>query len=218
MKIKFLVLLCVIPLLTLLTGCGSADEKNIRTCYAKYLVAFNNHDGKTTAGLVSKDTIDYYGQILDHALNCSEVQTHALSYWKKILVLQARARYSATELQALSPEEYFTYVINHGSDDIGLEEQKAQQKMFKLGRITIQGQKAGVAVLANGVELPDAYFFVKEGNNWKMDMVPGMTRAEGILAAQLKSQNISEDEMVVIALKRGGLDISADIWKPLNKH
>jgi hypothetical protein len=168
--------------------------------------------------MMEKPRPDYYGQILDHALNSSEAQTHELSYWKKNLVLQARARFSAAELQALSPEEYFSYTINHGSDDIGFEEQKAQQKMFKLGKITIQGPKAGVAVLANGVELPDAYFFVKEGNNWKMDMVPGMTRAEGILAAQLKSQNVSEDEMVIIALKRGGLDIPPDIWKPLNRH
>jgi hypothetical protein len=218
MKIKLHVLLCLILLLTLLTGCGSADEKNIRTCYAKYLVAFDNDDGKTAASLVSKDTIDYYGQILDCALNSSESQTHALSYWRKILVLQARARFPADELQTLAPEDYFSYTVKHNSSDLGTEKQKKQQKIFKLGKITIQGEKASVQALVNGVEVPDAFFFVKEGNNWKMDLVPGMTRAEGILAAQLQSQKISEDEMLVIALKRGGLDISPDIWKPLNKH
>ncbi len=204
------------------TGSSQSQEQAIRACYTNYLAAKKNHDGNAIAALVSKESINHYGVILDCALNCSEVMTHALDPWMKMTVLQARLQFTPSELRKQTPQTFFAFMVGKG--ELGVENQ-ARPDLQNLGEITVAGNKAKALVLLDGTIVkvngePATFDFVKEGGIWKVDLVGIIAQMEKTLAVISSRKQETEDQkeqtMLEILQQRLGRDVSQDIWKPIN--
>ena len=209
MTSKFVQIPIVLVAVLMFCGCGNSGERGVRACFKKYQSALLKKDGKAAGASVTQNTIDYYGDVLSHVLNGSEADVNGLGLAKRMLVLQVRHSATAEELQPLSPSEFFGFMMN-------LDAGSGNASDVELGKISLSGNVATASVSLNGTPTPATYSFLREGENWRIDLVPQLERTEQLMEASMRGKPIAENDYMILALEKlSGRKVSADIWKPL---
>ena len=187
-----------------------ADDAAVRGTFEAYRRAVLEADGEAALAAIDRNTIEYYGRMLDLARRGDEPTVRGLSLIDKILVLSLRHRLPREVVLAATPESIFIRAVEEGW--IG----KEGVVRTELGTIRVRDATATAAVLSRGKETPLSFAFHKEAGAWKLDLTSVMSMVEAPLKRMLEGIAPTEDEAVVILLESAsGTKVTEQVWKPL---
>ena len=117
----------------LLSSCGNSGERGVHSSFKKYQSALVKKDGKAVGALVTASSVDYYGDVLNHALKSPEADVKALGLIKRMMVLQTRHSATLDELQPLSPSEFLGFMTVNLDSGSGMHQALNSAKFLCLG-------------------------------------------------------------------------------------
>ncbi len=209
-----LLLLCV-----LISNCTAdeprqiAGDNGVRGAFNNYKNSILNQDGSKAVKYVSNSTIEYYGNIMTSALTGTEEEVRNLSTIDKMMVILLRHRMKPKTLSKMTAEKLFVHSVDKGW--IG----KDSVINSDIGEIT-ENQNSATAVFLNyGKKTPLKYQFVKEEEQWKLDLTAVMPISDQAFKQVIESSNLEEDEYIFKILESiSGEKLSEDIWQPMMKE
>ena len=189
--------------------------QEIRSVFNQYHEALLQKDGYTATATLSKQTLDFYKNVMNLAIYADKKTLEKASLLKRIMVLVSRVSIPKKEFLALSEKEYIAYAISEGM--IGNNEQITNIRMGKIE--IINENKATGQIIVKGETIPFSYIFYKENNVWKLDLSTLFSLAEiGFKQAILKSGESENDIILALLYELLGKKPSKSIWKPLKKQ
>ncbi len=187
----------------------ATDAELIKECYSKYQEGLLQGKGTNVMGQVSKVSLDYYSEILRYAKGADSTAIVQSALTEKFTILLARQKIDSEMLVNMSDESFFIYVVEQGM--IG----KSSVDGLELGDVFVDGNTAKGAIIIKGVPQKYQFNFMKEGEDWKIDLINLMTISSDGLRAQISESPISEDEYILktveIATRKKRKE---DLWRP----
>ncbi|MDR4505618.1 MAG: hypothetical protein MRK01_12660 [Candidatus Scalindua sp.] len=182
----------------------------VRGAFDNYKSSILDQDGSKAVQYVSNSTIEYYGKIMKSALTGEEEEVRNLSTIDKMMVILLRHRMDAEVLSHMTAEELFIHSVDKGW--IG----KDSVINSDIGKITESTDTATAVFINYGKETPLKYQFVKEQEQWKLDLTAVMPLSDQAFKEVIESSNLDEDEYIFKILESiSGEKLSEDIWHPL---
>ena len=164
----------------LVTGCVPTIEVDplkpeqvdeILNIYEGFKSSIKSGNGIKAYSLLSKQTRDYYDNYVLWAKQFNKKELRKLRVADEILALTLRTNIPADVLTNLSGKDAFIYAVENrfveNTSPIKIKETEIGQieySIYKAGHI--RGQ-----ILLNGKEYPYSFTFVKEFEEWKIDLV-----------------------------------------------
>jgi hypothetical protein len=160
--------------------------------------------------VVSSGTIQVYQEYRDLALAGDEKTIKDLSMVNRMQVLLVRQRVKLDLLKTLDGSGLFGYavdqnwvgkngVVRSGIQDVAARDQRATAKVTVDGKVTAE-----------------VFHFVKEGGQWKFDLMPTIKKSDQVLQMTAKSRGMEENEFLFsIISSLSGRKVTDEIWKPL---
>jgi len=200
------------PYLTI--SCQSPpDPQPIRECFDQYKQAILNQKGEEAVHRVDSSTLRYYALMKDAALNAKEQEVRNMTIVDKLNVLGFRHRIGIGQLQRLSEQELFVFLVDQGW--IGRE----GVADGGLGQISISGNTAEGEFLSRGQKTPLKFSFVKEDGMWRLDLTAQLPMVSQGMKAAISKLGVTEDEFIANMLEIiSGKPVTKDIWEPLVKE
>jgi len=199
----------------------SAEEKEIRDCFARYKAAILNQQGETAADCVDEKTIDYYRWAEFKVMMQDRKDMDKIPLLERILVLSLRHNVSYLELFKLTQQgnrigsigrTYFVYAVDNGL--VG-KESVEKVELTTVNVDSVDGKKAKTTVSSDGKKAPFGFDFVLEDGKWKMDLTSFFPIGEGALKAAIQQTGMSETQFILVMLeKSSGKKPNDSIWDP----
>src|SRR6266542_1557343 len=186
------------------------DAKDIKDCFAGYKSSILENKGDEAIKWVDKNTLNYYGKMLQLAISADSKTVSNLGILDKMTVLTVRHRIPKEEVLKMKGNSFFTYAINSGM--VG----KNSVMTLEIGDIEISGNLAKGQLVVNGQKAPLYFQFNKENDKWKIDITSIFPASIIGLKQVIKNNGLTENEFILNAL-RGltGKEADVSIWKPL---
>jgi hypothetical protein len=196
-----------------LSAQGSQSEDGlVRRAFLSYKEAILQQQGQSAVLLVSRATLQYYARMKTLALVGQEKEVRLLSPMNKIMVLSLRHRVPVDDLRGMTPEEVFTYAVNHGW--IG----KNSVLDSDIGGLQVFGNDASAEYVKSGTPTPLKYRFTKEDGKWKIDLTALMPVADQAMSMLIKQKGLDEDTFITSLIESiSGKKVLPSIWQPPGK-
>jgi hypothetical protein len=189
-----------------------ADQAAVRAAYDDYVAALLEKDGGRAASLVDRNTISYYGGLLELALRGDADTVHSISILDKIVVLTIRHGISVDVAEQMTAETLFVHAVTEG----WIGEQSVVNSA--LGQIVVQGSSATGVHIANGQVTPLKYTFHREDGRWGLDLTAIMAPAEQAFKMIIEQSGRTEDEFVINIIEAvSGEEVPDSVWEPMIK-
>jgi hypothetical protein len=204
-----------LAVLCLLSICHAAlaesEEEAIRKTFDDYRAAVLANDGRAAEHLLSKGTIDYYGQMRELALRASSEALQSQALVGQMQVLLLRIRMDPAQLEAMAGSELLIHSVEQGW--IGKEGIARAQ----LGRLSIEDSTAVAHAEIGGQDFGPAFYFVKKGGGvWRFDLLPTLDSSNGSLEATAEQRGISGRELILMLVEATvGHEVDGGVWNPL---
>ncbi|GJQ60010.1 MAG: hypothetical protein D8M57_17560 [Candidatus Scalindua sp. AMX11] len=209
----------IIVLCVLISNCTAEEpqkttgDNGVRGAFDNYRSSILNQDGSKAVKYVSKSTIEYYRKIMNATLTGKEEEVRGLSTIDKMMVILLRHRMKVKVLSKMTAENLFIHSVDKGW--IG----KDSVINSDIGEITESNNKATAVFINYGKKTPLKYQFVKEQEQWKLDLTAVMPISDEAFKQVIESSNLDEDEYIFKILESiSGEKLSEDIWQPLIKE
>lgn len=192
----------------------SEDETAIRDVFAAYKDALAIEDGDAAAGLVTSNSIAYYGYMRDHALFSAPEVVQELELFDQLQVLLLRLRLPADSLEMLNAREIFSVGIKRGWTD---QESTAR---LELGTVNVYRDEALTTALQGQMETPMELFrFVREDGKWRQDLIHTLRVAGQMIGEAFEQAEMDKAEFVTTMLQYSeGFEIGPEVWEPLRER
>lgn len=188
MKIMLL-LICLLTSPVFINAQKSTDIRLIRENYELYTKALLTFDGKSAVDYVTQNTIDYYGRINELVKHGDSLTVAKLPLMDRFMVFRIRHQMSLESLSFYSGRELLIYAITSGL--IG----KNSARDIVLDKISVKGNEA-VAGAKKGKEIAGRFYFKKENNKWRMNLVPLIDETSTYLSSDLKKRAVKENDFI----------------------
>jgi hypothetical protein len=194
-------------LATALGSCGSADEQAIRQAFQQYKQALLDQDGERAAALVTHNTLDYYGEMRDLALDATRDEILDRRLIDRLTIALYRVLLGPT-LEQVNARQLFVFSVDEGligsrSDVAGLE----------IGDVTVSGDFGTANATSEGQEAPLVWEFRREGDQWKLDLEALFPVSNLVLQNAAEEAGLTENQLIYRTLEaRTGQRIGAEIW------
>lgn len=188
------------------------SDHPVYLAFADYKSAILQADAEKALQVVDASTLQYYSDMLDHALNAVEDTVRELSTMDLLMVLSIRHRLEAEQIKSMDASNLFKHGVANGWTG------KESVMGIEVVRINVDGQTATAAFTANGVESPIPFRFDNEGGQWKVDLTAIMDASNSAFRQMAQQQGITEVELVFMLLEMvTGKEVdSKRLWKPVN--
>jgi hypothetical protein len=191
----------------------TTGDNGVRGAFDNYKSSILNQDGSKAVKYVSNSTIEYYGKIMKATLTGKEEEVRNLSTIDKMMVILLRHRIEVKVLSKMTAEKLFVHSVDKGW--IG----KDSVINSDIGEITESNNNATAVFINYGKKTPLKYQFVKEQEQWKLDLTAVMPISDQAFQQVIESSDLDEDEYIFKILESiSGEKLSEDIWQPLIKE
>jgi len=211
-----MVLVCA-PALAQPGAAADDAEAAVRATFEAYRQALVAGDGEAAAGLVDRDTEQYYRLLKRLVLEGTEEEVRERTFVDRFLVIAFRHQFEAEELAGMELADVIVRAMQIGWINSAAIEQLA------VGEVTIEGSEATAAArtrasledpsLAGGMD-ELTYRFVREDGSWKFRFSALVAASDEVmrnLAAQL---NVEEDDLIFTLIESlTGIEVLPDIWE-----
>jgi hypothetical protein len=182
-------------------------EPLVRATFESYVQALRSRDGTAAAALVSSETIDYYGELAALAGTGGPEEIRARSLVDRLTIALLRALRPPAELATLDGRELFVYGVEAGLID------ESTVAANDIGAVRVDGDRAYATLVVSGQETPVDYEFARSGDEWLLDFVPVLERADAGLREIAMQAGQSEDEFIFTAVETvTGRPVDASIF------
>ena len=195
-------------LATLLAACGLGEEQAIRQAFEEYKQSILDQDGERAASLVTQNTLDYYDEMRDLAVEAGPEQILDRRLTDRLAVATYRLTLDLESLRQMTPRALFAFAVDEGligsrSDVAGLE----------LGTITLSGDTATANAVSDGQEAPLEWEFRREGDQWRLDLEALLAVVNLVLQNLARESGVSENQLIYQTLEaRTGQRVTGEVW------
>lgn len=185
------------------------EAEAVRETFEHYRRALLAEDGESAAGLVSTNTLEAYQRYRDLALTGSEDAVKELSMVERMQVLLLRHRIEPDALEMMTGRGTFAHAVDEawvGSGGI---------QRLQIHRVTVRGDEANANVGMGPAPSPELFRFTKEEGEWRFDLMPSLTSAEGALQQMAAARGIEENEFLLGMIgSMSGEPATEALWQP----
>jgi hypothetical protein len=183
------------------SGVGPAtidsSASQVRNTYTRIVDALLNRDGRTASNLVTQETLDFYEQCRQAALDSSSIDFEQISQIEVVLIFQLRYLSSRDELSKMTGKDVFQWGVERG-----LVGEKGM-KGVSLDRVQIDGDVAFATVFKDRKPVPGlAFRFAREYGAWVFDMLYISKAVEPVFAEVRKQAHKSKIELAIFLMER----------------
>ena len=187
----------------------AASKTDPQSVFLAYKQAVLGDRGAAAAGLVTKSTIAYFGDMQRLALYADAAAVRKQSLVNQFQILTFRHRIAPAELKRLSPRELFELAVDRGW--VG----KNALGALGPGEVSITGDTATVEILGDGEPTGFSHRFHRENGQWKLDLVPALALGNEAFKVIAQQQGITEEAMILMLLESvSGKPVPKSIWTP----
>lgn len=207
-------LFLVIIIFVLCSSCNnnSKDMQEIVACFEGYKEAAKKSDGSKALEFLSKNTVQFYTDMLNMVLLSDSTQLMELWSFYKIMITVVRCEVPKEELLKMSGEDLIIYAVEHDMIDM----QAIQEDNFKIGSTTITANTAKAKLLHKGKEVPMSIDFYKEDSKWKIDVPSILNYVIPEIEKELQAKGYDNSARFEWLLLVAGCDSPQNpIWKPV---
>lgn len=165
------------------------ESKLIQENYDLYTKAMVIFDGAAAVDYVTNSTIEYYNSINQLIKHGDSIQVAHAPIMDRMLIFRIRHLNSIEPISFYSGRELFIYAITTGL--IG----KNSVRNIYLDKISIKGETA-VATAKKGKENAGYFYFNKENNKWRMNLIPLIEETNSYLIDHVVSKYKSQYEFI----------------------
>jgi hypothetical protein len=190
------------------------EEAEVLQAFAAYQSALLAGDSLAALNMVDMETVQWYQDVLDQALNAPRSELNQFTFSRKYTVLRVRHELSREELEAASGEEIFVRAVNQGwIDRASVENVKLGQVQVQDGTATISAQLAAQLASQLAPEQP-VFQLVKEYGQWRMALYKQLPPVDAAIEQMIAESGLSENEFIVLALEAAtGLQAHESIFE-----
>ena len=187
-----------------------SEEQTIIAAFDAYKQAVLDGDGVETVAWVAHNTIAYYGDMLELALEADSLQVDSLPLLDKMMVLTVRHRTPKEDLLSFDGEKMIIYAVKAGMLS------KNSVATHSIGNVTVEGEQAkGELFIA---EQPSTIFmdFYKESDRWKVDLTSLFDISTMVFKKMVEDSGQPENEVILSALGMvSDTRPGPEIWQPI---
>jgi hypothetical protein len=184
---------------------SAADDDAIRRVFARYRAAIEERDGERAAGLLDRETVDFYDRMHKAALDMPGDEVRARPLIERLTIVAMRAGRSRAQLTAMTTREVLAAAIVQGSG-------KETVQGVELADIVVDGERASATPRKGGLALPLRFHFRREADGWRFDLTQLLAGVDQMLKAQLKG--MSEDDLIRAYVASVGGVVDETMWEP----
>jgi hypothetical protein len=177
------------------------QAKAVRECFASYKNAMSAGTVESALKLTDSSTLPWFKTAVESARSLKRAELSELDMATRLFVLYMRQKYSANELRDMDADKAFKVYIADWTGDLPRTE---------LGIIHFEQNDTALA-MPRGQFIQYFWAFAMDGKDWKVRFKASMDLYGEALVAVARSQNKSEDELLVESL-------SAHTGKPVDKR
>lgn len=210
-------ILAAAPLVAQQPSPGSGDaEADVRATFEAYRQALITGDGERAAGLVDRETGEYYRQLKRLVLEGGEEEVRQRTFVDRFLIVAFRHQFEAAELRGMDLADVIVRAMEIGWINGAAIEQLA------VGDVRIEGDEA-VAAARTRASLEDPslgggiddleYRFVNEDGIWKFRF-SGLVASIGAVMRELAAQlGVEEDDLIFTLIESlTGVEVLPEVW------
>jgi len=195
-----------------LTSCGNSENGLIEKCFGSYKNAILNDKGSEAAKVVTKATLERYGKFIDWCKTYKKEDIEKLPFMDRFLLILIKHRAPKEKILSSDGKDLFIYAVNQGW--VG----KDSVLKAEIGDVKVSGNNATASLVLNGVKAPFKYHFVKEGNEWKFDLLKVLETTNTMIVKMIQQQGMKENEFIFKSAEAvSGKKIDDSIWEPITK-
>ncbi|MEZ4883467.1 MAG: hypothetical protein R3E32_01930 [Chitinophagales bacterium] len=192
----------------------SKEVTDIQERYENYKKAILASSGKDAIENIDKYSIDYYGKVLDWALNSSKSEVEKLTPVDQFMVLSVRKRIPHGEVKKMTGRDLLIYTVDHEWTN------KTTVQMTNLGEIRKEGENGARASM--GVNKANTNTFIEftredKTADWKINLVSLSENVNEQLIRMASDRKQTESKLIFDMIKQfTESDVSDDVWNPIN--
>lgn len=205
--------ICLLMLLGIVS-CSSSDpeSKNVLEAFESYRSALLEQNGEAAVEHVAAATIEMYQEHRDMAVSGSEKTVKELSMINRMQVLLIRHRLDPKLLKEMDGKALFVHAVNQNW--IG----KNSVLRLNLQDVVVRGTRASAKATLDGQTGADRFYFVKEEDRWKLDLVRVFQNSDQVLQRKAREKGMEENEFLFsVITSLSGRRASDTIWRPLEE-
>ena len=204
--------LMILMTILLLNSCGNNEKALVEKCFSSYKTSILNEKGSEAVNFVTQGTIDQYSEFIDWCKHYDKAQIEGLSLMNRFMVILIKHRAPKEKILSSDGKELFIYAVNQGW--VG----KDGVMKADIADVSITADRATAGLLVNGVKAPFSYHFIKEGGEWRLNLVKVMQDSNVLIKKMLKLQNMSENEFIFTSAESvSGKKVQDSVWEPMVK-
>jgi hypothetical protein len=201
----FLFMVCAIQ-----SQSQSKEEKKIKDVFNGYKNAIMKGKGEEAVKFVDRNTITYYQDMLNTALDGDSAKLAALPVIDKLTVFTIRHKVPKADVESSNGRDFFIYAINNGM--VG----KNSVAAIELSDVEVSGDKAKASVQSLGQKTPLHFEFNNEDGAWKLDITSIFAKTNEGIGMMLEKNEMTELDFVFKALESlTGKPVDNSIWQPM---
>jgi hypothetical protein len=185
------------------------EEAAVRAAFEAYRAALLARDGEAALPHVAEAVFEYYGDMQRLALYATANEVRARPLPDQLYVLMLRTRIPTRRLREMTPRELFAHGVAQGW--IG-EESTRQQRV---GRVLVNGNMAGAAVMQGGRPSPLRFAFVRRDGAWKWDMLGVIQWMDPIFRELADANGLTPEELLLRVVETANKrPLPPTVWDP----
>jgi hypothetical protein len=201
----------ILMLATLLSSCrsGGGDEEAILQAFERYKDAILEQDGERAAGLVTRNTLAYYGDMGDLAIDAGPEVVLGRRLVDRLTIATYRILLDVQSIRQMSARELFVFAV-----DEGLIGSRSDIAALEVGDITVSGDTAAANAVREGQETPLEWEFRREGEQWRLDLEALLAISNLVLQDLAREAGLTENQLIYQSLEATtGQRVTSEIWE-----
>jgi hypothetical protein len=201
----------ILTLAILLSSCrsGGGDEEAILQAFQGYKDAILEQDGERAAGLVTRNTLAYYGDMGDMAIDAGPEEVLGRRLVDRLTIATYRVLLDVQSLRQMGARELFVFAV-----DEGLIGSRSDVAALEVGDVTVSGETAAANAVREGQETPLEWEFRREGEQWKLDLEALLAISNLVLQDLAREAGLTENQLIYQTLEATtGQRVTSEIWE-----
>lgn len=167
------------------------EAEAVRAAFESYRQALIEEDGAAAADRISANSVEAYQRFRDLALSGSREEVGELSMVHRMQVLLLRHRIEPDALEAMNGRTAFAHAVDEawvGAGGIA---------RLEIHHVAVRGDEARANVGVGPAPSPDIFRFLREDGEWRFDLMPSLSSAEGALRQMAAARGVEENEFLL---------------------
>ncbi len=162
----------------------------IRECYAKFKSALLAHDSQALLKITDSSTLPWFEKAIEGARTMKRDELSKLNMWTRLYTLYVRQKYLLADLKEMDATKGLAVYVKDWSTNV---------QEVELATVRFEKDETAVATLVMQ-PTQDMMAFKKVDGEWKVNFAASMDRHGESLASLARSQNKSEDDILIEAI------------------